>query len=210
MAFIHDRIESAGHEVDYFCADDVPPAWAGWWGRRVGVSDGRSRASRRSRSGVGRPYDIVNVHEPSAAPVLIGRRAHAAPVVDDHAMASSGARGSLRRRKAVSVVKDQAGERGSRIRPLRCGLATSRSDVRITCLCRQRATTGRHLISDLAPRTGHASPACSPAPTRSTPWQPSSATTLVRPACCSPGTWRKNKGIEDLVPAFVALGRTSR
>src|SRR6185503_12566041 len=80
MAFIHDRIEAAGHDVDYFCADDVPAAWAGWWGRRVSFPMAvRARAIDAYR--IGRPYDIVNVHEPSAARVLAGRTAHAASVV---------------------------------------------------------------------------------------------------------------------------------
>ena len=80
MAFIHDRLESAGHEVDYFCSDDVPASWAGWWGRRVSFPMAiRAKAIEADR--LGRPYDIVNVHEPSAAPLLIGRRAHAAAIV---------------------------------------------------------------------------------------------------------------------------------
>src|SRR5512145_2360440 len=80
MAFIHDRLEPAGHEVEYFCADDVPASWAGWWGRRVAFPMAvRARVIAADRDG--RPYDIVNVHEASAAPLLIGRRAHAASVV---------------------------------------------------------------------------------------------------------------------------------
>jgi len=80
MAFIHDRLESAGHEVEYFCSDDVPASWAGWWGRRVSFPMAiRAKAIEADR--LGRPYDIVNVHEPSAAPLLIGRRASAAAIV---------------------------------------------------------------------------------------------------------------------------------
>src|SRR5687767_752662 len=78
--FIHDRLESAGHEVEYFCADDVSASWAAWWGRRVAFPLAvLAKAIAGDR--VGRPYDIVNVHEPSAAPLLIGRQAHAASVV---------------------------------------------------------------------------------------------------------------------------------
>ena len=80
MAFIHDRLELAGHEVEYFCSDDVPASWAGWWGRRVSFPMAiRAKAIEAVR--LGRPYDIVNVHEPSAAPLLIGRRAQAAAIV---------------------------------------------------------------------------------------------------------------------------------
>ena len=71
MGFIHDRVEAAGHEVDYLCSDDVPAAWAGWFGRRIAFPMAvRSKAIEACTSG--RPYDIVNVHEPSAAPVLVG------------------------------------------------------------------------------------------------------------------------------------------
>jgi hypothetical protein len=79
MAFIHDHIESAGHDVDYLCADDVPDS-GGWWGRRVAFPMAvRARAIAAERAG--RPYDVVNVHEPIAAPLLLRRRAHSASVV---------------------------------------------------------------------------------------------------------------------------------
>src|SRR4029434_917296 len=62
MAFIHDRVETAGHEVDYLCADDVPESWIGWWGRRVAFPMAvRAKAIAADRTG--RPYDVVNVHE---------------------------------------------------------------------------------------------------------------------------------------------------
>ena len=80
MGFIHDRVEAAGHQIDYLCADDVPPAWTSWYGRRIAFPMAvRAKAIDADRAG--RPYDIVNVHEPCAAPVLIGRRVSSSSVV---------------------------------------------------------------------------------------------------------------------------------
>ena len=127
MAFIHDRLESAGHEVDYFCSDDVPASWAGWWGRRVAFPMAiRARAINADRSG--RPYDIVNVHEPSAAPLIIGRRAHQ-PRWSSPAMDSSGVRGTWLKKRAVSAVKRRAGAHESPTRRWRCGQGISRSSA---------------------------------------------------------------------------------
>src|SRR3970040_69232 len=80
MGFIHDRVEAAGHEIDYLCADDVPPGWSGWVGRRIAFPlAGHPKTIEAGKAG--RPYDIVNVHEPSAAPLIIGRRGARAPAV---------------------------------------------------------------------------------------------------------------------------------
>jgi glycosyltransferase involved in cell wall biosynthesis len=201
MAFIHDRIESAGHEVDYFCADDVPLAWAGWWGRRVGFPMAvRSHAVAADR--MGRPYDIVNVHEPSAAPVLIGRRAHAASVViTTHGL----------ERRAWELAKEEGrlGREGpgwrTRITYPPTALwpgdfALRRAD-HVFCVNGDDRQT---LIGDL-----HRSPATV---TRvfagadeiyalSAERRDYARATRVLFA----GTWRKNKGVEDLVPAFVTL-----
>lgn len=203
MAFIHDRLESVGHEVDYFCSDDVPASWAGWWGRRVAFPMAiRARAIDADRSG--RPYDIVNVHEPSAAPLLIGRRAHAAAVV----VTSHGLE-----RRAWELAKEEGrlGREGPGWRTRLTyppsalwpgDLALRRAD-HVLCL---NEADRRVLINDL-----HRSPASvtrvfpgadpiyAAASERRDYWR---ATRVL-----FAGTWRKNKGIEDLVPAFVALAR---
>lgn len=71
MGRSHDELEREGHEVSYLSADDVPAAVRGKasrflfpWTVRKAVVD----AVRR-----GRPYDIVNVHEPHGAPVAACR-----------------------------------------------------------------------------------------------------------------------------------------
>ena len=201
LAFIHDRIESAGHEVDYFCADDVPASWAGWWGRRVAFPMAiRAKVIDAARSG--HPYDIVNVHEPSAAPLLVGRRAHSASVV----VTSHGLE-----RRAWELAKEE-GRLGREAPGWRTRVtypptalwpgefALRRAD-HVFCL---NDEDRQILINDV-----HRAPA---SVTRVYPGADDiyaiasdrrdySRATRVMFA----GTWRKNKGIEDLVPAFVAL-----
>jgi glycosyltransferase involved in cell wall biosynthesis len=71
MGRSHDELERAGHDITYLSADDVPAAVRGRGGRflfpwtvRKAVVD----AARR-----GRPYHVVNVHEPHGAPVAAFR-----------------------------------------------------------------------------------------------------------------------------------------
>ncbi|MGH9308360.1 MAG: glycosyltransferase, partial [Vicinamibacterales bacterium] len=67
MGRAHDELEETGHQVQYLTADDVPPAVRGRLGR-VGfqflVWRAAAAAARR-----GRPFDIINVHEPHGAVV---------------------------------------------------------------------------------------------------------------------------------------------
>jgi glycosyltransferase involved in cell wall biosynthesis len=201
MAFIHDRIESAGHQVDHFCADDVPASWAGWWGRRMAFPLAiRARAIEADRAG--RPYDIVNVHEPSAAPLLVGRRAHAASVV----VTSHGLE-----RRAWELAKEEGrlGREGpgwrTRITYPPSALwpaefALRRSD-HVFCLNdedRQALITNYHRAPSTITRVVPGSDEVYAAAAERRDY---SRVTRIMFA----GTWRKNKGIEDLVPACVTL-----
>jgi glycosyltransferase involved in cell wall biosynthesis len=72
MGRAHDELAATGHEVDYLTADDVAPALAGRRARfafPVLVRRAAIGAARR-----GRPYDIVNVHEPHGAAIAAVRR----------------------------------------------------------------------------------------------------------------------------------------
>lgn len=79
MGFIHDRVEQDGHTVDYFGAEQIPVRLAGrlarfgfpWLLWRHAVKAAKA----------GRPYDIINVHEPSAAVVSIARRSAGNPIL---------------------------------------------------------------------------------------------------------------------------------
>jgi glycosyltransferase involved in cell wall biosynthesis len=201
MAFIHDRIESAGHEVDYFCADDVPASWNGWWGRRVSFPMA-IRAMALDANRAGRPYDIVNVHEPNAAPLLIGRRAHAASVV----VTSHGLE-----RRAWELAKEE-GRLGrdtpgwrTRITYPPTALWPSEFALRradhVLCLNDE----DRRILIDDRRRVPASVTRIFPGAddiyaTAGEQRDYSRATRVLFAA-----TWRKNKGVEDLVPAFVSL-----
>src|SRR5688572_7357358 len=201
MAFIHDRLEPAGHEVDYFCSDDVPASWAGWWGRRVAFPMAIcAKAIEADRNG--RPYDIVNVHEPSAAPLLLGRRAHgAAVVVTSHGL----------ERRAWDLAREE-GRLGREAPGWRTrvtypptalwpgDLALRRAD-HVFCLNDEdRQILVSHVHRAPASVTRVFPGADEIYATASEKRDYSRATHVM-----FAGTWRKNKGIEDLVPAFIAL-----
>ena len=100
MGSIHDRVVDAGHAVEYLSAEDVPVWACGRWGRiafpiliRRVVRD----AARR-----GEPYDIVNVHEPSAVGIVVARQSLGSPavVVTSHGVESRAWQVQLDERKA--------------------------------------------------------------------------------------------------------------
>jgi glycosyltransferase involved in cell wall biosynthesis len=79
MRFIHDQLAEAGHVIEYLCAEDVPPGLQGRWSRFAFPLLVRRHAIAAARAG--RPYDIVNVHEPSAAAIAKYKQAAGKPIV---------------------------------------------------------------------------------------------------------------------------------
>jgi glycosyltransferase involved in cell wall biosynthesis len=79
MAFTHDYVAAAGHEVEYFRADDVPRHWQGRRARLAFPWAARRRAVQAAREG--RPYDIINIHEPSAALLVSSKKAAGNPFI---------------------------------------------------------------------------------------------------------------------------------
>ena len=79
MVFIHDQLAKAGHEIDYLCSDDVPPQFQARLSRFAFPLLVRRHAIAAARAG--RPYDVVNVHEPSAAAISKYKRAAGNPIV---------------------------------------------------------------------------------------------------------------------------------
>ena len=205
MGFIHDQIAEAGHEVDLLCADDVSTAWQHTLAQRlIFPLKVRHRAVLAARSG--RPYDIINVHEPSAAFVATSNRAAGSPVI---IITSHGLE-----RRAWELAKEEArlGREGPRLRtrltypviglwPAQLGLR--RAD-HVFCL----NSTDREYLIRIVER-------------------PAASVTRIYPgadpvylaaaqgrdyARCErllfAATWRKNKGVEDFVPAFLQLARS--
>ena len=201
MGFIHDRIASAGHEVDYLCADDVPPRWAGWFGRRFAFPMA-VRAKAIEADNEGRPYDIVNVHEPSAAPVIFGRRGRAPlVVVTSHGL----------ERRAWELAKEE-GRLGRQAPGWKTRLSYPATSLWPGDLALRRADHVFCLNEEdkgaLVERFGRA-------PDSITRVHPGADEIYAQAASrrdysgasrlLFAGTWRKNKGVEDLVPVFVAL-----
>jgi glycosyltransferase involved in cell wall biosynthesis len=79
LGFIHDQVERDGHHVDYFCADQVPARLRGRLARFSFPVLLRRHVVAAAQAG--RPYDVLNVHEPSAAAVVLGRHAAGNPRV---------------------------------------------------------------------------------------------------------------------------------
>jgi glycosyltransferase involved in cell wall biosynthesis len=71
MGRAHDELERAGHDVTYLSADDVGAAARGRGGRLIFPWSVRAAVLDAVRQG--RPYDVVNVHEPHGAPVAAFR-----------------------------------------------------------------------------------------------------------------------------------------
>ncbi|MBL9091061.1 MAG: glycosyltransferase family 4 protein [Planctomycetaceae bacterium] len=90
LGFLHDRVALDGHEVEFFTADQMPARWNGrfarfsfpWLLRRHIIAAARA----------GRPYDVVNVHEPHAGMLAFGQRAMGDPylVVTSHGLEERG------------------------------------------------------------------------------------------------------------------------
>ncbi len=65
MGFVHDQLVLAGHSVDYFCSEDFPPALGGRFARFTFPVLLLRHAMAAARAG--RPFDLINVHEPIGA-----------------------------------------------------------------------------------------------------------------------------------------------
>ena len=79
MVFIHDQLAKAGHEIHYLCSDDVRPEFQARLSRFAFPLLVRSRAIAAARAG--KPFDVINVHEPSAAAISKYKASAGHPVV---------------------------------------------------------------------------------------------------------------------------------
>ena len=201
MGFIHDEIAAAGHRVDWICAEDVPWRWQGARAR-FGFPWLVWRAARAAAIR-GEPYDIVNVHEPQGALVALDQRrvARHGVVVTSH--------GLERRAWELSLEEARHGRSGPSWKTRLVYPATSLWQSRVA-LTRARLVL---VLNDEDRR--YLSSRCGLPAARIRRMRPGANELYAQRAASRTygtarrlvfaGTWRKNKGIEDLVPAFSTL-----
>jgi glycosyltransferase involved in cell wall biosynthesis len=203
MRHIHDRIAAAGHDVDYFCSDDVPPAARGRWGRFIFPAAVRRRAQAAARAG--RPYDVVNIHEPSSALVAAARYGFESTsvVVTSH--------GVERRAWELALEEARLGRVGPGLRTRLFQPATvlcqaefglRHADV-VVCLNEEDRVFLQQRYRMPARRIVRMWPGVDPVFADVAAGRDYGRADRLLFA----GTWRKNKGIEDIVPAFARLAR---
>lgn len=202
MGCIHDVVARAGHDVEYLTSDDLPPRFGGAAARVAFPALVARRALAAKRAGRG--YDILNVHEPSAAPAALLRRAGLLPplVVTSH--------GLEQRAWALALEEAKLGRQGPSRRARWVHPPTVLTQARTALALADRVFV---LNSDdemaLRERGRDASTILRIFPGASDVYA-AAASARDYGECGSvlfAGTWRKNKGIEDLVPAMQLLWR---
>jgi glycosyltransferase involved in cell wall biosynthesis len=202
MGFIHDEIAAAGHEVDWLCAEDLPARWRGGSARFAFPWLVREAARRAARDG--KPYDLVNVHEPQGAILALmpGAVRHGV-VVTSHGIET--------RAWQLALEEGRLGRGGPGLKSRLVYPLTSLTQSRIA-LTRARFVftlndTDRRYVIDrfglAADRVGRMVPGASRAYEAAAAGRSYASASRIVFA----GTWRKNKGIDDLVPAVTALAR---
>lgn len=201
MDFLHRPLLAAGHEVETLCSEDVPPAARGRLGRFAFpwlVHRHLARAAAR-----GRPYDIVNVHEPHGALVAARRQNLGDPIV---VVTSHGVE---QRAWELALEEKRLGRGGpplaSRIWYPLTGLWQSRLALRHADAVFSLSTEDQDYLARRfgipAHRVTRIFPGADPVFARAASGRRYEAASRVLFAA----TWRKNKGIQDLVPAFSAV-----
>jgi glycosyltransferase involved in cell wall biosynthesis len=201
MAFSHDPLVAQGHQVDYFTAESIPATYNGRWGRFTFPWYLYQHVRRAAHQG--QPYHIVNVHEPSGLALVMrrGQLGGAKIVAMTH--------GVEKRAWELALLEKRLGRSGPNWKSRllypttslwQSYLTLSRAD-HICCInFEDHAYLQRWLRRPDAAIT-RIYPAATPLyATTAANRDYQRATRLLFAA-----TWRKNKGIEDLVPAFTQL-----
>ncbi len=199
MERIHREVAGAGHQVEYFCAEDAPPAARGRWGRLLFPQAVRRHAARAAARG--QPYDVVNVHEASGAAIT------GSPPPGTRVMVTS--HGVEHRAWELALEERRLGRGGP-------GWKT-RLIYPLTALWQADASLRRagHVFCLNEEDRAYLTRRFGVAPARITRIFPGADARFGAEAAgrdygraerlLFAGTWRKNKGIEDLVPAFSTL-----
>ena len=202
MTFIHERLaESAGHLVDYFCEEDLPARWSGKLSRfsfpLLVLHQARLAAVR------GEAYDVINVHEPSSAAIALlkGRAGNPAVVVTSYGI----------ERRAWQLAHEELclGREGpswkTRLVYPPTSLWQSGLGLRLAdhVICsneedKDYLINRLHMPQHRITRMHSAAGAIFDEAARGRSYGRCAHLLFA-------ATWRKNKGIEDLVPAFKSL-----
>jgi len=201
MGLIHDQLVLAGHSVEYFCSEELSWRAAGGWGRFTYPLALLHHAWAAARGG--RPYDVVNVHEPSGAAIgcLKGLAGKPKVVVTSHGLET---RGWMQLMEDVKMGRDNVPLSSRLLYPAtliwQAKLALAASD-HVFCLNLQdrdylasKCSIPKSRITRIHP--GAEAVYASAAAGRDY----GNAETLL-----FAGTWLKRKGTADLVTAFSAL-----
>ncbi len=202
MTFIHEHLsENSGHSVDYFCEEDLPTRWNG----RLSRFSFPMLVYRKAKLAAERnePYDVVNVHEPSSAAIALLKKQVGDPAV---VVTSYGVE---RRAWQLACEEARLGREGpswkSRLVYPPTSLWQSAVGLRLAdhVICsneddKQYLVDRFRVAQNKITRMYSAADPIFCEASRKRSYENTS--TLLFAA-----TWRKNKGIEDLVPAFTAL-----
>ncbi len=200
MRFTHDPLVARGHHVDYFTAENV--ATRNFLARRFAfpraVFDAAVQAFR-----TGRGYDVINVHEVQSAWISLFKHYAGNPYVVVTAHGSEHrawefALEEARLHRAAPGIKTRILNPLTRLWQIKLGL---RHADHICCLNEEDRNYFKSRLRIPAERLTRVFPGASLGYTVLDPRR------LSRPVkrLLFNATWRKNKGIEDLVPAFIRL-----
>jgi glycosyltransferase involved in cell wall biosynthesis len=202
MGFIHDRVARVGdHQVSEFCADDAPPYARGRWGR-FGFPWAVYRHARAAFL-AGQGYDLINVHEPSAA-VLLGSRGpvgRPVVVVTSHGVEQRGWEFAL---EELRLGRGGPSWKTRLVFPA-TSLWQSRLALRwadhVFCLNQEDRDYIAHRFRRDPADITRICPGADRVFAEAAAGRDYARTNTLLFAA----TWRKNKGIEDLVPAFATI-----
>jgi glycosyltransferase involved in cell wall biosynthesis len=201
MGYVHDYVVQAGHVVDYFCAEDFPQAFRGRSARFVFPLMVFQRARDAARSD--RPYDVINVHEPSGSAIALLKRMAGGPrvVITSYGVEERG----------WARVLEEARLGRENVRPL------SRLFFPASIISQSRLALSHadHVFCSNMEDYEYLTSRLRIARTKLTRMHSGADCVYARAACnrdyskaerlLFAGTWLKRKGTCDLVPAFVQL-----
>lgn len=204
MGFIHDNVAKAGFEVEEFTQDDAGQAATGKFARFTFGYAVFSKARKAALAGT--PYAIINVHEPDAAIVIAFKKLCGNPII------VTTSHGVELRSWLLSLEEKKLGRGGPSwktqiLHPLtlltQANFALTKAD-HVFCLNEE----DKSFIAERFKRELSTITRIYPAADITYHLGAENRDYTRFRRLLFSGTWRKNKGIQDLVPAFEKLATT--